>query len=118
MTKAFKFAAAQGEVNIKRIDSLPEGLTELHPEKGVFIVGHSESGNSHVLDAPGVRVLERTRDVPVGMRMLYAIVENPTVLRQNAASPHETIAVDPGLYSFRISREFDPFTAQARRVED
>lgn len=114
----FQIAAAQGEVNIKRIDAMPEGLSPVAPEKGVFIIGHSESGNTHVIDAPGVKVMERTKDVPAGMRMLYAIIEQPTSLHQNAATPHEAIALPPGLYSFRISREFNPFTEQARQVAD
>lgn len=120
MTKTFKIAAAQGEVNFKRITGLPAtGLTELAPTGGVFVVGHSESGNTHVLErTDGVRVFERTTDVPAGMRMLYAIVDNPTVLRQNAATPHETITVDPGTYLVRISREYDPFMEQARQVAD
>lgn len=116
--KTFQHAAAQGEVNIRRIDAMPQGLSPVAPERGVYIIGHSESGNTHVIDAPGVTVMERTKDVPAGMRMLYAIVENPTALRQNAATPHEAIALPPGIYSFRISREFNPFTEQARRVAD
>lgn len=114
----FKIAAAQGEVNIKRIDSIPDGLSPVVPERDVFIIGHSESGNTHVIDATGVKVMERTKNVPAGMRMLYAIIEQPTALRQNAAAPHEVISLPPGLYSFRISREFNPFTEQARQVAD
>ncbi len=116
--KTFKTTAAQGEVNVKRIDCIPDGLMEVAAEKGTFIIGHSESGNTHVIDAPGVRVMERIKDVPSGMRMLYAIVVNPTMLRQNAASPHEGIALAPGMYSLKISREFDPFAEQARQVQD
>lgn len=118
MSRSFKVAAAQGEVNIRKIDAMPEGLEPITVENGVFIIGHSESGNTHVIDADGVMVMERTKDVPAGMRMLYAIVERPTELRQNASVPHETITLDPGVYSFRISREFDPFAEQARRVAD
>lgn len=117
--KKFKLVAAQGEVNIRRIEAMPDGLTPVVADGGVFIIGHSESGNTHVIDAPGVTVMERTKDVPQGMRMLYAIVDNPkTVLRQNASTPHEGIALPPGIYSFRISREFDPFAEQARKVAD
>lgn len=118
MSHSFKIAAAQGEVNIRRIDAMPKGLAPISPENGSFIIGHSESGNTHVIDAPGVMVMERTKDIPAGMRMLYAIVERPTELRQNASVPHETISLDPGIYSFRISREFDPFSEQVRRVAD
>jgi len=118
MSKSFRVAAAQGEVNVLKINAMPKGLTLVGVKNGVFIIGHSESGNTHVINAAGVTVMERTKDVPAGMRMLYAIIERPTELRQNASTPHETISLDPGIFLFRISREFDPFAEQARRVAD
>lgn len=117
--KSFKLTAAQGEVNLRRIDVLPDGLTLVAPEKGLLIVGHSESGHHHGFRAvAGVTVMERTTDVPQGMKILYAILENPTALIQDAASPHEPMMLDAGSYEIRISREFDPFAEQARRVAD
>ncbi len=52
------------------------------------------------------------------MKMLYAVLENPGQLVQDAAVPHETHNLPPGIYEFRIAREFDPFAEQARRVAD
>jgi len=116
----FKLAAAQGEVNLRKIDALPSmSLTPLKPEKGLLIVGHSESGHHHGFrDASGVTVMERTENIPSGMKILYAILENPTALIQDATSPHEPLMLDPGVYEIRISREFDPFAEQARQVAD
>ena len=117
--KTFKIAAAQGEVNIRRVETVPEGLTPVVPEKGLLIVGHSESGHHHGFRAgPGVAVLERTRDVPAGMRILYAILENPTALIQDASAPHEPIMLGAGVFELRIAREYDPFAEQARQVAD
>jgi hypothetical protein len=121
--KTFKISAAQGECNIRRLAELPEaasaGLTAVAPENGLLIVGHSESGHHHGFRAaPGVTVLERTRDVPTGMKILYAILDNPTALIQDAASPHEALTMEAGIFEIRISREFDPFAEQARRVAD
>lgn len=116
--KTFNEAAAQGEVNIKRVVNLPSDLIPVSADNGAFVIGHSESGHTHVIDAPGVEVMEQTAGVPEGMRILYAIVNNPTSLRQNASNPHEQIKLDPGMYAFKISREFDPFADQARRVAD
>ena len=63
--------------------------------------------------------MERTQDVPAGMRILYAIVEAPTQLRQDAGgNPHEAHDLAPGIYEMRIAREYDPFLAEARRVSD
>lgn len=118
MIHSFANRAAQGEVNIIRIEAIPEGLQAISHENGVYVISHSESGHNHIIDAEGVTLLERTTGLPEGMRVLYAIVENPTALRQSAASPHEQIKIDPGMYAFKISREFDPFAEQARRVAD
>lgn len=117
--KTFKLTGAQGEVNIRKIEALPDGLTPVAPENGLLIVGHSESGNHHGFRAAaGVALMERTRDVPAGMKILYAILENPTVLIQDAASPHEALQLDAGIHELRLSREHDHFIEQARQVAD
>jgi hypothetical protein len=73
--KTFNLSGAQGEVNPRRVEKLPNGLTAMKPENGKFIVGHSESGNVHYLpEGPGVTVMERTENVPQGMRIFYAIL--------------------------------------------
>lgn len=121
--KTFKLAGAQGEVNPRRIKVLPDiaalGLVSVQPEKGLLIVGHSESGHHHGFrEAPGIALMEQTKNVPAGMKILYAILENPATLIQDAAAPHEALAFEAGIYRLPISREFDPFAEQARRVAD
>ncbi len=116
MTEVF----AQGEIYGRKIDTLPEGLiafTERNAS-GEWIISHSESGHHHLLGADGVEVMERTTDVPKGMRILLAIVDEPTKLYQDAANPHEAHDIEPGIYEMRIAREYDPFAQQARRVAD
>jgi len=110
----------QGEVAIYRIDDLPKGIETRAVERnknGDSIVSHSESGNHHVISG-GVDVLERTNDVPDGMRILYAILDEPQVLKQDATVPHGEITLSPGVYEFRTAREHDHFTEQVRRVAD
>lgn len=106
---------SQGEVNFIKIHSAPTDATEIIlPEGGRYIVGHSESGNLHVLDAEEVTLCRRP-----GADVLYAIVANPTQLRQEKSdAPHAPIPVDPGVYRIVISREFNPFMNEARRVAD
>lgn len=110
----------QGEVRMEPIASIPVCQTsELKAVNGAFIVGESESHHHHVLeDVGGVTVLERTDTVPEGMRILYAIVENPTKLKQTAGNPHGEHEIAPGKYAIHIKREFNPFSEQARRVAD
>ena len=118
MTK-FNLRAAQGEITIIKIESLPKDM-ETKPVQRVaagHVISHSENGHHHVL-AGGVTVLERTSDVPEGMQILYGILEEPGELKQDATVPHDKYDLDPGIFEFRISREYDPFSEQARRVAD
>ncbi|WP_338575790.1 hypothetical protein V8J38_11380 [Brevundimonas olei] len=117
MTK--QIIGAQGEITIIKIDAAPEGFADMTPVQRSrlgWIVSHSESGNHHVLTEG--TVMERTKDVPAGMRKLYAILEKPGELVQDAATPHGKYSLPAGFYEFRIAREFDPFAEQARQVAD
>lgn len=109
----------QGEVYIRRVDSLPAGvkLSPVKAEGGSLIVSHSESGHHHVLDRRHVDLMERA-DPAEGLRMLYAVVKEHTALRQTAAVPHEAADLEPGIYEMRLSREFNPFEEEIRRVAD
>ncbi len=109
---------AQGEISIFRVSMMPEGLAQ-HNEidkAGRPIISHSESGNHHILDA-AVTVMEKP-DAPEGMRILYALLDEPTALIQDASDAHGAHMLDAGIYEFRIAREFDPFSEQVRRVAD
>lgn len=116
---AKQIIGAQGEITIIKRDDAPEGWKDMKAVKRVnlgWIISHSESGHHHVLT--GGDVMERSEGVPQGMQILYAILENPAQLIQDAATPHGHFDLAPGFYEFRISREFDPFAEQARRVAD
>lgn len=108
----------QGECRIVKIDRLPEGMTTAkvgRVAKG-YIISHSESGHHHLLT--GGDVMERTDNVPAGMKQFYAILDAPQKFIQDAANPHGGYSLAPGIYRFDVSREFDPFAEQARRVAD
>ncbi|MGN8022293.1 hypothetical protein ACTJJ7_16445 [Phyllobacterium sp. 22229] len=108
----------QGEVRIIKIDALPEAMQTKKVDriaKG-FVISHSESGHHHCVT--GGDVMERIDNVPDGMQVFFAILENPEEFVQDAANPHGGYNLEPGIYEFRVSREFDPFSEQARRVAD
>jgi hypothetical protein len=109
---------AQGEITIIRIDAIPAGAklkpAERAPDGRGWIVSHSESGHHHVLD--GGEVMERTDGDFV--TRLYATLTEPARLLQTAAAAHEPYVLPPGVYEFRLAREYDPFSEQARRVAD
>lgn len=110
--------ANQGEIRIDRIEAMPASETKAFDEKNEkgWIISHSEQGHHHILGGD-CEVLERN-GAPAGARILYAIVKEPAKLFQDAAVPHQPVDLDPGIYEFRIKREFDPFAEQVRRVAD
>lgn len=121
--KTFKTTSAQGEITIIRLGPLgteiPGTAKPLKLENGRIVIGHSETGHHHVLsNTRGARVMELDRP-PEGMRVLYAILENPTSLDHlRGHDTHEPIALEPGVYEFRIAREFDHYAELARQSAD
>lgn len=118
MHKIGNLPVQQGEVRIVQIGALPKNIETKPAEKSKrgFIISHSESGHHHILT--GGNVMERTDNVPAGMQIFYAILKEPEQFIQDTANPHGDFKLDPGVYEFRVSREFDPFAEQARRVAD
>ena len=123
--KTFKTVADQGEIYITRIGDVPKKAKlagkPLQPENGRFIIGHSETGHHHVLDrVEGVKVsVLPTPPDSEGIRILRAILENPTKLEhQRPHDTHETILLEPGEYEFRLRREYDPYAELARQSRD
>lgn len=115
--KTFNKFAAQGEIFIRRVDSRPNDLKLVQPENGRHTVSHSETGHSHVMDAEHVTLMERTKDVPEGLRILHLIVEEPTVLEHlRPTDTHDPILFGPGEYEVRLQREYTP--EGYRRVAD
>lgn len=110
--------ANQGEIRVDLLSEAPGYDVREFTERNAkgHIISHSESGHHHILGGD-CEVMERV-DAPVGMRILTAIVREPTKLFQDAATPHETVSLEPGIYELRIKREYDPFAEQARRVAD
>jgi hypothetical protein len=110
----------QGEVRMSPLSSIPAcAMSKISATNGAIIVGESESHHHHVIrDNGAVDVMERTDNVQDGMKILYAIVKDPTVLEQTAGNPHAAHPIPSGNYEIRIKREFNPFLEQARRVAD
>jgi hypothetical protein len=113
-----KVIGQQGEVLIIKIDAIPHAIETQQAQKAKagYIISHSESGHHHVLT--GGDVMERTNNIPSGMQIFYAILDEPASFIQDASNAHGGYDLDPGIYEFRVSREFDPFADQARRVAD
>ena len=116
--KLFKQNAAQGEISMMTVARVPKGLQRIAAVCGRVIVGHSETGHHHTLDSDCVELYE-ARTAPAGMRVLYAIVNAATTLdHERPHDTHDSIELQPGMYEFRIGREYDPYAEVARRQAD
>jgi len=116
---------AQGELRIYKVAYLPEGIGNNRPNKngdGAFILAHSEKGHHHVIGGD-VDVIEHVQTKKINgntlaMRTLYAIVNEPTRIHQTAATPHEDIFLDQGVYAIKTDMEYNPFADEIREVQD
>lgn len=111
--KTFKNCAAQGDLLIIRVDSIPENVTPLNAEKDVYVVAHSETGHHHVLDSEDVDCF-KLDDMKSYIEVKNIIGAQLKHLRDFAT--HETILIPPGIYELRRQREYMP--EGWRRVED
>jgi len=117
--KTFKVTAAQGEIMLRKVEAgALEGFSPLPAESGRIIVGHSETGHHHCMDAEKVTAMVMDRP-PEGLRILRLIVQEPATLDHlRGHDTHEALIVPPGEYEARIGREYDPYQQLARRVAD
>ncbi len=104
-TITFDKIAAQGELTITKLARKPKNIGIIvDPTDGKLIVGHSETGHHHVVDAD-CAVLTRVDEFTT-----YLDVKKPTQIDHlRNFDTHPSISLQPGMYEFRTGREFDPF---------
>ena len=82
--KTFNKQAAQGDMLIRAIDKLPEGVKETKDENGNFVLAHSETGHNHVVKKqPGVSFFQNDNDPFVA----YLVID-PTKVKSNVSVKH------------------------------
>jgi hypothetical protein len=113
-TLSFKRVAAQGELTITRLLEFPKDIGKVvHSENDQLIVGHSETGHHHVVDA-NCAILTRVDDF-----LAYLQVVKPTEVKHlRSFDTHFSIPLQPGMYEFKTGREFDPFESVIRASKD
>lgn len=116
--KTFNKCAAQGDLLIRRIDSLPESAKRVDSEKGVFVVAHSETGHNHVIaERPNVRLFTCDDPMVSYLEVIEATDATETLLEHlRSFDTHETIKIPNGIFEIRRQREYTP--EGWRRVED
>ena len=113
--KTFENMACQGDILIRRIDKLPKDVIKAKPEKGKFIVAHSETGHHHsVAEHPGVQYFT----TPDPMVAYITVIEDVEAKLEHERSfdTHESILLKGGTYEIRRQREHTP--QGWRRVQD
>lgn len=110
----FKTIAAQGELTITRLERAPKNIgSPVDAVGGKLIVGHSETGHHHTVDADCATL---TR---VDAFTAYLNVTKTTqITHERGYDTHPAIALQPGMYEFRTGREFDPFEDVIRASQD
>jgi len=112
MMKTMSRCAAQGDLMLRAVDSMPDGVEELKPEGNRHVVAHSETGHYHWLDSRRARVFRAT----AMLSYLHVLKEHVDLIHARENDRHETIRVPRGLYEIRRQREYTP--EGWRRVED
>jgi hypothetical protein len=103
--KTFNVRAAQGELLIIRIDALPANLVRVPAENGYLIVGHSETGHHHVMDATHTEMYR----LPEEIYECFLVVTEATALEHlRPFDTHEPLLHTPGTYCVRRQREYVP----------
>lgn len=111
--RTFKNVCAQGDIYIRRVDALPEGVVAVAPENGRLIVTHSETGHHHVMGGDAVTMYRLPDSI---MDCFLVVKEQADLVHLRPHDTHETIRFEPGVYQVRRQREYTP--EGWRRVED
>ena len=102
-----------GENFLVPIDKMPKGKTI---ETKMFIVGHSETGHHHVLEAETeFEVIEAEN---LGNSIFISLLSPAKLVHTKSFDIHETVKVQPGVYKVNHKTEYNPFTKVIDRVFD
>lgn len=106
--KTFSKIAAQGELRFVRLPddfAIPRKASRVAAENGHVIVGHSETGHHHVMDA-GCTTMYR---LPDSILDCLLVVDKPDVLKHlREFDTHEPLSFAPGKYRATTAREYTP----------
>lgn len=101
-----------GEVIVKPIEKLPKGKRSEHK---LFVIGHSETGHNHVLEADKITVIEPEN---LGDSLFIELLSPGKVVHQKTFDKHETKTLEPGIYEVTYATEYNPFTKVVQRLWD
>lgn len=103
--------AFQGDVMIRRIETLPAGLQKVEPEGGRLIITHSETGHHHVIeidDRPTPVEMYRLPDEIYEAFLVVPGAKAVVLEHHRSFDTHEPLSLPPGNYYIRRQREYTP----------
>lgn len=119
MSRMFRYASAQGDLYIRRIEGeLPSESLTLHEASDKIVVTHSETGHDHVIE------LDPTEKVPAAVMyntdnplISWLKINRPVSLYHHRSfDQHEALVFEPGNFEIRRQREYTP--EGYRQVQD
>ena len=111
----FKNQAAQGDMLLRKIDTLPIGIKEISSDNGKYVLAHSETGHHHTVKATeSVKFYANDNDPFIA----YLVVDNTKayVEHERSFDTHSPIEIPEGIYEIRRQREYTP--EGYRRAQD
>ena len=118
MTEIVTFTnqAAQGDMLITRIDSIPADATPITPENGYYVLAHSETGHNHVTIArPETRFFQDAKDAMTSYLQVLSV--DTLFEHQRLFDTHKTLTPSrPG--TFKITRQREATSEGWRKSQD
>lgn len=103
--KTINEQGAQGDILIRRITSIPDGVTKVERSKEGHIVAHSETGHHHVI--PEELVCHFAGPDPL-VSFLDVPDSGASIVHLRSFDTHETIHLTGGCFEVRRQREHTP----------
>lgn len=106
-------AYLHGEVCVKKITKLPNGLKKINPKDNCYIVADSETtGNHHCIEANEQCKMYENDGV------LYLKNDTPVKIFCVDQSRHDTEVLPVGIWEINRANEYDYLSEMTRKVED
>ena len=98
----------QGDVILRKIETMPEGKQERVTLKRCVLAEGEHTGHAHVVEDDEAELIR------IGERMLLKLGKSATVTHQE----HKPVELGPGIWEVGRVQEFDYLSMMARRVAD
>ena len=106
-----KIQKQQGDVLLKKIESLPNGATKIKKDpRGVVLAEGEATGHFHGIQENGVHLYKQNGEI-----FLVNESGKPVSIQHQE---HKPVTVDPGVWQIGIVKEYDYLQEMERKVVD